>query len=56
VDVDGRLPRAGRVRQNFAVFDTVLAGLRDGSLAWERAYARGFTSEEDERFYVSGRR
>jgi hypothetical protein len=51
---DGRLPRAGRVRQNFAVLDTVLAGLRDGSLTWERAYARGFTSEEGERFYVLG--
>ena len=51
---DEGIPRAARVRQNFAVFDTVLAALRDGSLTWERAYARGFTSEEDERFYVIG--
>lgn len=51
---DGRPPRAARVREHFAVFDTVLAALRDGSLTWERAYARGFTSEEQERFYVLG--
>ena len=51
---DGSIPRAGRLRQNFAVFDTVLAGLRDGSLTWERAYARGFTGTEDERFYLMG--
>ena len=44
----------GRIKENFAVFDEVLAGLRDGSLAWAIAYERGFTSRERERFYFVG--
>ena len=51
---DLRNTEPARVRENFAVFDTVLAGLRDGSLPWHRAYERGFTSRERERFYYVG--
>ena len=50
----GRNGRPGRVRENFAVFDTVLAGLRSGRLDWTTAYQRGFTSAEEERFYFVG--
>ena len=46
--------RAGRMRETFAVFDTVLAGVRDGSMMWARAYERGFSGAERARFYFMG--
>ena len=46
--------RDGRMRETFAVFDTVLAGVRTGEMTWERAYERGFSGAERSRFYLMG--
>ena len=46
--------REGRLRETFAVFDTVLAGVRSGAMTWERAYERGFSGAERSRFYFMG--
>jgi hypothetical protein len=46
--------RAARMRETFAVFDTVLAGVRNGGMTWERAYERGFSGAERSRFYFMG--
>jgi hypothetical protein len=43
-----------RIKENFALFDTVLSGIRDGSLPWNKAYARGFSGNNDARFYFVG--
>jgi hypothetical protein len=50
----GRRTSSRRVREDFAVFDTVLAGLRNGTISWDSASARGFTGAEDQRFYFVG--
>ncbi|MDB4914740.1 MAG: hypothetical protein JWM95_2384 [Gemmatimonadetes bacterium] len=39
--------------KSFALFDSVLGELRDGSTSWENAYGRGFTGD-DPRFYFVG--
>lgn len=44
----------GRIAKNFALFDAVLSGLRDGRMTWEKAYMEGFTSENDASFYFVG--
>ena len=46
--------RDGRMRETFAVFDTVLAAVRKGDMTWERAYERGFSGAERSRFYFMG--
>ena len=46
--------RAGRMRETFAVFDTLLAAVRNGSMTWEVAYERGFSGAERARFYFMG--
>lgn len=46
--------RDGRMRETFAVFDTVLAAVRKGDMTWERAYERGFSGAERARFYLMG--
>jgi len=46
-----------RVAENFALFDSVLKGLREGRMKWEEAYLKGFTRdgrENDDRFYFVG--
>src|SRR5436190_12561868 len=45
-----------RIAENFAVFDAVVRGLREGTLSWQEASARGFmNSPRDEtRFYFVG--
>lgn len=43
-----------RIVENFALFDTVLAELRAGSTTWEQAYRRGFSGNNDARFYFVG--
>ena len=43
-----------RIRENFALFDTVLTQLRSGSLSWQQAYSRGFSGNNDARFYFVG--
>lgn len=62
-DAGGRSPsqrrydrnaRPTRIRENFAVFDTVLAALRSGRMTWQEAYDRGFSGNEDTRFYFVG--
>lgn len=34
-----------KITANFALFDKTLAGLHDGSLAWDKAYQEGFAGE-----------
>ena len=43
-----------RIARNFALFDEVLMGLRDGRMTWEKAYMEGFTSDNDASFYFVG--
>ncbi|GEM_PF-2051316 len=45
---------AGRIRDNFALFDSVLAGVRRGTLPWSRADSIGFSGDNDARFYFVG--
>ncbi|HEU4561026.1 MAG TPA: DUF5700 domain-containing putative Zn-dependent protease [Longimicrobium sp.] len=40
-----------RIRENFALFDTVLRELRTGRTTWSDAYGRGFSGSNDARFY-----
>jgi Putative zinc dependent peptidase (DUF5700) len=42
-----------RRRENFQLFDSVLAGLDQGKIDWDSAYRTGFTGE-DSRFYFVG--
>ena len=43
-----------RIANDFALFDEVLASLRDGRMNWETAYRAGFSSENDASFYFVG--
>ena len=43
-----------RIAENFARFDAVLKELGSGRMSWEKAYAEGFTSENDASFYFVG--
>lgn len=43
-----------RIAENFALFDEVLSGLRDGKITWEEAYQQGFSGNNDARFYFVG--
>lgn len=43
-----------RIRENFALFDTVVAQLAAGAVTWENAYGRGFSGNNDARFYFVG--
>jgi hypothetical protein len=49
-----RNAQPARVQENFAVFDTVLGGLRAGRMSWAEADRRGFSGDEDARFYFVG--
>lgn len=43
-----------RITENFALFDSVLAGLREGRITWDAAYRVGFSGNNDARFYFVG--
>jgi hypothetical protein len=43
-----------RIHQNFARFDSVLADLDERKIEWAAAYSRGFSGNEDARFYFVG--
>lgn len=43
-----------RIKENFALFDTVLSDLRSGKQTWEEAYRTGFSGNNDARFYFVG--
>jgi hypothetical protein len=43
-----------RIARNFALFDAVLFGQRDGRVKWDKAYAEGFSSKNDASFYFVG--
>lgn len=43
-----------RIAENFALFDAVLADLRAGRITWNEAYGRGFSGNNDARFYFVG--
>lgn len=43
-----------RVAENFALFDAVLKELREGRMAWDVVNERGFSRNNDDRFYFVG--
>ena len=43
-----------RIAENFALFNTVLSDLRGGHITWDEAYERGFSGNNDDRFYSVG--
>jgi hypothetical protein len=45
-----------RIAENFAVFDEVVQGLREGAITWQEASERGFTrsTKNEDRFYFVG--
>ncbi len=43
-----------RVKENFALFDSVLSDLREGRTTWNEAYKKGFSGNNDARFYFVG--
>lgn len=43
-----------RIKENFALFDTVLSDLRAGRSNWEQANRTGFSGNDDARFYFVG--
>ena len=43
-----------RVAENFALFDAVLRELLGGRIDWAEAYRRGFSRDNDDRFYFVG--
>lgn len=43
-----------RIRENFALFDSVLSQLEAGILSWQDAYRAGFSGNNDARFYFVG--
>jgi hypothetical protein len=43
-----------RITENFALFDRVLGDLRAGRASWEDAYTKGFSGNNDARFYFVG--
>lgn len=43
-----------RVAENFALFDTVLAELREGRIDWAAVEKKGFSGNNDARFYFVG--
>jgi hypothetical protein len=51
-----RSAEPARIAENFAMFDTVLQGLREGRTEWADAVGKGFSlsSEHEERFYFVG--
>ena len=49
-----RNAQPARVAENFALFDRVLADLRAERITWEEAYERGFSGNDDARFYFVG--
>jgi hypothetical protein len=49
-----RNAQPARITANFALFDRVLADLGARRVSWEDAYQRGFSGDEDARFYFVG--
>jgi hypothetical protein len=51
-----RSAEPARIAENFAIFDTVVQGLREGTITWPEASERGFTRspENEDRFYFVG--
>jgi hypothetical protein len=49
-----RNTQPARIAENFALFDRVLSDLRANRLSWNEAYLRGFTGDNDARFYFVG--
>lgn len=49
-----RNAQPARITENFALFDRVLADLRAGRITWDDAYQRGFSGNNDARFYFVG--
>ena len=43
-----------RLRENFAMFDSVATDLANGKLTWDEAYRRGFGGDGGSRFYFVG--
>ncbi|HET7234320.1 MAG TPA: DUF5700 domain-containing putative Zn-dependent protease [Longimicrobium sp.] len=43
-----------RIAENFELFDTILRGLRNGSVTWQQADFQGFSGTNDARFYFVG--
>ena len=43
-----------RVTENFALFDSVLKELREGRITWDVVNERGFSRNNDDRFYFVG--
>ncbi len=43
-----------RIAENFALFDTLLKELREGRITWDVVYERGFSRNNDDRFYFVG--
>jgi len=43
-----------RMLENFRLFDSVLADLDEGRIDWATAYGKGFSGNEDARFYFVG--
>jgi hypothetical protein len=45
---------APRIKENFALFDTVLSDLLSGRMTWQQANRVGFSGNNDARFYFVG--
>jgi hypothetical protein len=43
-----------RIKENFTLFDQVLSDLRAGRITWDEAYRKGFSGNNDARFYFVG--
>lgn len=43
-----------RIKENFTLFDSVLSDLRAERIAWQEAYFKGFSGNNDARFYFVG--
>lgn len=43
-----------RIRENFRLLDSLVAGLDQQSIDWDQAYWRGFSGNEDSRLYFVG--
>lgn len=43
-----------RIKENFALFDTILADLRAGRTTWDEAQRIGFNGDNDARMYFVG--
>lgn len=51
-----RSAEPARIAENFAVFDSVMQGLRDGTITWQEASEKGFSRspQNEDRFYAVG--